>query len=93
MMAAIHSFDDCIMLLTRESKGPMGKVHHRMPVLLDEKYIDEWLDCENVNYEIILSKLIRETDYIFEDIETKRIGGAVNNVREKSDKCLMSIEE
>jgi hypothetical protein len=41
----------------------------------------------------LLSKIIKETDNIFEDIETKRIGGAVNNVREKSEKCLMSVEE
>jgi putative SOS response-associated peptidase YedK len=46
------------MLLTRESFGNFGKVHHRMPVLLEDNEVDIWLDTDNNNFLSIVDKII-----------------------------------
>ena len=46
------------MLFTRESYGVVGKIHHRMPVLLEnDSEIEDWLDNDKYTYNEIIEKL------------------------------------
>lgn len=38
--------DGCA-ILTCKANSAMGQIHHRMPVLLDETQINDWLDCRS----------------------------------------------
>ena len=45
-MAAMYTKEDEVFVLTRDSFGEFAKVHHRMPVLLEENEIDLWIDTK-----------------------------------------------
>jgi putative SOS response-associated peptidase YedK len=93
-MAAIYTNDEHVMLLTREAVGDSSKIHHRMPVLLeDDEEVDIWLDTDNYTFEMAIEKAMRPEKKVWNEILTQRLGPAVNNVREKSAKCIMSYED
>lgn len=48
-IAAMYTTNNEIFVLTRDSFGDLAKVHHRMPVLLEEDEIDLWIDPKVYN--------------------------------------------
>ena len=64
----MYTKEDEVFVLTRDSFGEFAKVHHRMPVLLEENEIDLWIDTKkyfNIYIYFFLS--------IFHDIIDKKI--------------------
>ncbi|KRW98160.1 Protein of unknown function DUF159 [Pseudocohnilembus persalinus] len=90
-IAALYNNQDNVMLLTREAKGTLGKVHQRMPVVLKQDQIEEWLNCEN-SFADVTRKILSKWSWI-EDISIQKLGPHVNNIREKGQKCLMSYDD
>lgn len=47
LMAAMYTENEEVFVLTRDSFGDFEKVHHRMPVLLEEEEVDLWINTKN----------------------------------------------
>lgn len=45
---------DTVAILTCAAKPPLSTIHHRMPVMVDEKDIERWLDCRNFRPEDVM---------------------------------------
>lgn len=65
-------------ILTTESDEVVGKVHNRMPVVVDEENFDDWLDCMNVRADEALQIVAKGSRVSFEIEEIDR---RVNNPR------------
>jgi putative SOS response-associated peptidase YedK len=65
-------------IITREAKGPIKEVHHRMPVILKPGEYDHWLNIENQDVEKLQN--ILETEYISE-LVSHPVDKKVNSVR------------
>ena len=46
-MAAMYTENEEVFVLTRDAFGDFEKVHHRMPVLLEEDEVDLWINTKN----------------------------------------------
>lgn len=60
LLAAMYTDTDEVFVLTRDSFGEYAKVHHRMPVLLEEDEIDLWIDPKVGFYDIIDKKILNQ---------------------------------
>jgi len=81
------------MVFTRESFGEIGKIHHRMPVLLEDDEVDLWLNVEKYSFLSIADKILNQKKSLWLDIDYYRVGTAVNNIKDKSSKCIQSWED
>ena len=43
------SLSQVFVILTTRANALMAPIHNRMPVVLDESRLDEWMDSENAN--------------------------------------------
>lgn len=55
--AGIYNNDTCAIITTLPNEK-VKEIHHRMPVILEEKDEDSWLDPENKDFEKLLSLLV-----------------------------------
>ena len=76
-------------LLTIQANELMLPIHHRMPVILDPKYYDLWLDPE-VKKPELLKPLLRP--YPTEDMTAYPVSTTVNKPSNDSVKCIESLE-
>lgn len=93
-LAGLFFNNDTVILLTRPSTKELEGVHHRMPVLLEGKELDMWLDFKKYPFSLIIDKeILNEKNEIWNKVEFFRVGPFVNNVKNKTDKCLMSYDD
>lgn len=65
-----------------------------MPVILDNDEIDMWLDVEKYKYEELLkSKIFAKDKSVIKNLEFSKLGPMVNNIKNKTVKCLMSFDD
>lgn len=76
-------------LLTTEPNELMCPIHNRMPVILDPKDYDLWLDSE-VKKSELLEPLLRP--YPSEEMTAYPVSKAVNKPSNDSTECIESIE-
>lgn len=76
-------------LLTTEPNELMCPIHNRMPVILDPKDYDLWLDLE-VKKSELLQPLLRP--YPSEEMTAYPVSKAVNKPSNDSTECIESIE-
>jgi len=81
----------CI-LLTVEANKHLGQYHHRMPVVLSEDEIDEWID-PNVPFHTIAPKVLDLKNEKWAKIEAVKVSKLVNNLKEKSADNILSESE
>eukprot|EP01017_Pseudomicrothorax_dubius_P028129 TRINITY_DN3322_c0_g1_i1.p1 TRINITY_DN3322_c0_g1~~TRINITY_DN3322_c0_g1_i1.p1 ORF type:complete len:372 (+),score=79.38 TRINITY_DN3322_c0_g1_i1:110-1225(+) len=94
LMAGVTFRDETVILLTRESKDDLGAIHHRMPVLLNEDLVDMWLDCEHYDFRTLLDKYVLDkSNDVWEHLNYYRIGPAVNDIKNKTEECIHSLEQ
>ena len=60
LMAAMYTENNEVFVLTRDAFGEYEKVHHRMPVLLEEDEVDLWINTKNSFHEIIDRKILNQ---------------------------------
>ena len=85
--------DKHFIMLTFEANKEIADIHHRMPVLLDEKTREMWLDPNKSFAECY--KAIIESDIICDGnkIEMVEVGPLVNKVVNQSADCILSKAE
>jgi len=65
-----------------------------MPVLLDESEIDTWLNVDKYKFEKIFEKdIMDEKKEKWKKIQFYPIGPYVNDIKNKTAQCLMTLEE
>ena len=94
LIAGLYFQNDTVVLLTRPATKALEGIHHRMPVLLEEKELDMWLDCKKYGFmEIIDKYVLNEGNEIWGKVGFQRVGPIVNNVKNKSEACIASYED
>jgi putative SOS response-associated peptidase YedK len=63
----------------------MRAVHDRMPLILEDEQIDEWLDPENPDPHEVLASLPSE------ELELVPVSEWVNNARHDDPQCLQEM--
>lgn len=93
-IAALYAKDESVILLTRESMGDASQVHTRMPVLLDESEIEMWIDSDKYKFESIIDKyILNEKADKWKSLTQYRIGPYVHDIHNKTEQCLMTLDE
>ena len=69
-------------IITTAANKPMRAVHDRMPLILSDEQIDEWLDPENHDPKDVLASLPSD------ELELVPVSGWVNNARHDDPRCL-----
>jgi putative SOS response-associated peptidase YedK len=72
-------------IITTEANEIMKPIHHRMPVILDGRHYDVWLNVEKTD-EAFLKTLLRPCDPDL--LKTHGVGLLVNNPRNNSPDCI-----
>ena len=75
-------------LLTIEPNAVMEPIHHRMPVILQPRDYDTWLD-PGIQDPTLLSSLLHP--YPSEEMETFPVSPMVNNPRNDSADCVKAV--
>jgi len=73
-------------ILTTTPNETVRVVHDRMPVILDSKHFDLWLDSEDVRDFREIEKLFKP--YPSEKMEGYQVSAWVNNVAHDDEKCI-----
>ena len=73
-----------------EAIKPVSKIHHRMPVILDSKTKDLWLD-PNVKFNDCFNEILTST--VYEGLDFYEVGEIVNSVKNDKPECLMKKED
>lgn len=93
-IAALSMSDESVVLLTRPAVKSLEFVHDRMPVLLEGEELDLWLgQGQNSFGEIIDKRVLKQENKVWGNVGWERLGPAVNDVKNKSPKCLMNYAE
>lgn len=77
-------------ILTTEPNSVMEKIHNRMPVILDEKSFEQWLDRE-FNDTDALTKLLKPAPAA--SIKAYRVSTMVSNSRNDAQACMDPIDK
>lgn len=75
-------------LITTEANELMQNIHHRMPVILDPKNYDLWLDTEVKNSELLQPLL---HPYPTEEMTAYPVSKTVNKASNDTAECINSI--
>jgi putative SOS response-associated peptidase YedK len=76
-------------IITTEANGVVGKIHHRMPVILQKEYEDEWLNPDIVEPERLLPLLKQYPD---KDMEAYPVSTEVNRPKNDTSDLITPIE-
>jgi len=78
-----------VALITTAATGPAAQVHHRMPLVVPDERIDDWLDPSRTRPQELLSDL---TDRVT-PVRVTRVSRRVNDVRNDDATLLEAMEE
>jgi len=77
-------------ILTRDSLGGMEDIHHRMPLFLNKKDIDKWLD-KGISYKRKIEIIFKNK--IHEGLNINQVSKYVNSLKNDDKNCIKpSIE-
>lgn len=76
-------------IITKEAQKDLATIHNRMPVILPQRHLDEWLKTENssVSEALELAKNSKPT------FEKYPVSFLVNSVKNNSPDCILQVEE
>ena len=77
-------------IITTMANKLMSQIHTRMPVILPERYFEQWLDSAFNNSEELKKLLIPYTD---KEITMYRVSNYVSNARNQGMECMEPLEE
>ncbi|WP_292826367.1 SOS response-associated peptidase [Microbacterium sp.] len=78
-------------ILTRDSIGPLGSNHDRMPLFLDPDHADAWLDPTTDNVRDVLDAAIDAAPAVAETLDVYAVSRAVGNVRNNSPELIEPV--
>ena len=80
-----------VILLTVNADEKLGKVHHRMPVLLKDSMIDEWIDPSTPFNDV--NKYIIDTNCAYTDVDAVKVSKLVSHLENKGSDVILSEKD
>ncbi len=80
---------DSVAIVTTSANTTLRPVHHRMPVILDERGVAGWLDPEQSERSALEPLLIPAADHL---LEAMALDGYVSNMRNQGPRCWTPVE-
>jgi putative SOS response-associated peptidase YedK len=77
-----------VALITCDANEKLGKIHHRMPVVLEKKDFSKWLYDENIKEINSLFNI-----YPSEKLELYEVSSNVNKVLFDESSCIKKVEK
>lgn len=77
-------------ILTTEANSLVGKYHTRMPVIIEEKNLDEWMD--NSHYNPIIIKQLSQP-YSAKKMEAYRVGKEIGNSKNDGKELIKKLPD
>jgi putative SOS response-associated peptidase YedK len=75
-------------IITTAACGPMAEIHERMPVILNQTSVEQWLNPK-INDLTVLSQLLTQNEA--PELIFVPVSNAVNNVKNESIECIRAI--
>lgn len=75
-------------IVTTEANDVMAPIHNRMPVILPENTVDEWLDPQNEDLESLLKLLVPAAHDVLTPLAVSK---RVNSVKNDDPACLEPV--
>jgi len=79
-------------IMTRDSIGPLGSIHDRMPLFIDADHADVWLDPTTENVGDVLDAAIDAAPALAHTLEMYEVDRAVGNVRNDSPALIEPVD-
>ena len=76
-------------VITKEAQNDITIIHNRMPVILPQKHLDEWLKTEDFSVSDAL-EIAKNTNPV---LEKYTVSPLVNSVKNNSPDCLLPVNE
>ena len=76
-------------IITKEAQKDLATIHSRMPVLLPQEHLDEWLKTDNFSVSAAL-ELVKNINPTLEKFPVSHL---VNSVRNNSPRCILPANE
>jgi putative SOS response-associated peptidase YedK len=76
------SSSNTFSIITTAAKADMQAIHDRMPLMLDDEQIEQWLDPDNPDPEAVLTSVPDD------ELELVPVSDWVNNARHDDPRCL-----
>ena len=76
-------------VITKVAQDDIDTIHNRMPVILPQKHLDEWLKTERFSVSIVL-ELANNTRPILENYP---VSSLVNSAKNNSPDCILPLEK
>jgi len=81
-------------IVTRDAEGLVARVHDRMPAVLDEDFVDAWLDPEQENADELLDLVERHAALAGTELfRARAVDPWMNNVRHEGPRCIEPWDE
>lgn len=90
-LAGLYNRGGEVILLTVDANEKLGKVHHRMPVMLEENAIDAWIDPSKTFNEVY--KLIVDIDHAYSEVDAVKISKLVSHLENKGSDVILAEDE
>jgi putative SOS response-associated peptidase YedK len=75
--------------MTTDARGPAADVHHRMPLVVPDDRLEEWLAADTTQPQHLLSELVTRPAAVRVTMVSRR----VNDVRNDDATLLEAMEE
>jgi putative SOS response-associated peptidase YedK len=76
---------DTFTIVIAAANQPMSSIHDRMPLILDDVQIEQWLDPDNPDPEAVLTAVPDD------ELELVPVSDWVNNARHEGPRCLEPV--
>jgi len=76
-------------VITKEAQNDITIIHNRMPVILPQEHLDEWLKTEDFSVSDAL-EIAKSTNPV---LERYTVSPLVNSVKNNSPDCLLPVKE
>ena len=95
MVAGLYTDQNEIIILTKDATPELAKVHSRMPVILSHEEVNVWMNPKNTKdiQNIIHKSILKKDKEVWKNVGFAKIAPYVNNLKDKSVKCIMNFED
>jgi len=76
-------------IITKDAQQDIATIHNRMPIILPQEHLDEWLKTERFSVSMVLD-FAKNTNPILENYPVSPL---VNSVKNNSPDCILPLEK
>lgn len=92
LLAGLFNDNGHVVILTNYARQYVNNIHHRMPFLLTEDEIDDWINPE-LSIHSVMPKVLKEDAPKWNSLKVYRVPDLVSKLKNKGSSNILSIEE